>query len=156
MTRVLPLPELPAPVSVDRVRLIRRSMRCFVYGLMGAVPLVGLGMACLTLRLRRELAEETGEPVRLTGALRCAIAAFALAFVLLCCHQTGLVLALGILLPALQGYGLLRQYQRAEPRLWNPARHLVYWGAGLAYAGLVLSSLVIMLNLEAALRQIGS
>jgi hypothetical protein len=150
MTPVLPAPGLPEPVSVDRVRLIRRSMRCFVYGLMGAVPLFGLGMACLTLRLRRELAEETGEAVRLTGALWCSIAAFALAFVLLCCDQAGLVLALGILLPALQGYWLFRQYQRAEPPLWNPARHLVYWGAGLAYAGLVLSSTIILLSLESA------
>ena len=58
MTRVLPTPGLPAPVSVDRVRLIRRSIRCFVFGLMGAVPLLGLGMACLALLLGRCLVPE--------------------------------------------------------------------------------------------------
>lgn len=158
MTPVPPSPELPAPVSVDRVRMIRRSMRCFVFGLMGVVPLLGLGPACLTLRLQRQLAEESGEPVRLAGAEMAAIAvvAFMLAVVLLCYDQAGIVLAMGVVLSAGQGCWWFRQYQRAEPRPWNPARHLVFWAAGLAYAGLILSSTIIMLSLGSFLRRIGS
>ncbi len=123
MKPVPPSPQPPAPESVDRVRLIHRSMRCFVYGLMGVVPLFGLGMACLALLLQRQVSEETGEPAGLAGAKRCSIAALALALALLGCGQAGLVLALGILLCGLQSYLLFRQYQRAEPRQWNPARH---------------------------------
>jgi hypothetical protein len=152
MTPVLPSPRMPAPAALDRVRMIRRSMRCFVFGLMGIVPLFGLGTAWLALRLWREVAEETGEPARLSGANWNFIAAFMAAVALLFYNGppwysvlTDLVLAAGILLPARQGWLLVRQYGRVEPLEWNPARHLVYWGAGLAYAGLVLSSLIIMI-----------
>ena len=144
------------PVSADRVRLIRRSMRCFVFGLMGAVPLLGLGMACLALLLGRQVAQETGEPVRTAGVNGCAVAYFALAVVLLCFDQTGLVLALAILLSALQGYLLFREYRRTNPAQWNPARHLVYWGAGLALAGLNLSSTILLLGILAVIRDLGS
>lgn len=158
MTSLLPSPGLPAPASVDRVRMIRRSMRCFVFGLMGAVPLLGLGPACLALWIQKELAEESGEPAPLGGTkmIAISIAAFIVAVVLLAWDQAGLVLAMGFLLPALQGYWLLRQYQRTEPPRWNPARHLVYWGAGLALAGLDLSSTIILLGLWAAIRSLGS
>jgi hypothetical protein len=129
-------------------------MRCFVFGLMGVIPLFGMGMACLALLLRRELAEETGEPLHLTWANHSSTAAFFLAVILLACGQDGLVLALGILLAALQAGLLFGQYRRIEPLEWNPARHLVWWGAGLAYAGLILSSLVLLLNVGSALRRI--
>ena len=136
--------------------MIRRSMRCFVFGLLGVIPLLGIGPACLALLLRRELAEETGEPLQLTMANNSSIAASFLAVILLACGQDGLVLALGILLAALQGGLLFRQYRRVEPLEWNPARHWVWWGAGLAYAGLILSALIILINIASALRRIGS
>jgi len=141
---------------VDRVRMIRRSMRCFVFGLMGVIPLLGLGPACLALLLRRELAEETGESSQLTVANISSAAAFFLAVILLAGGQDGLVLALGFLLAALQGGLLFGQYRRTEPLEWNPARHLVWWGAGLAYGGLILSALVILLNIGSWLRGIQS
>ena len=158
MTSLLPSPGLPAPASVDRVRLIRRSMRCFVFGLLGAVPLLGLGPACLALWIEKELAEESGEPAPLGGAKMAAIAigAFIAAVVLLAWDQAGLVLALGAALSALQGGWRVRQCQRAEPPRWNPARHWVYWGAGLACAGLILSSTIILLGLWSAFRSPGS
>jgi len=145
---------LPALESVDRVRLIRRSMRCFVYGWLGAVPLFGLGMACLTLRLWRELAQETGDlpPLARGEMVAIAVVAFVLAVVFLCCDLPVLVLVMGVLLSALQGYGWFLQYQRAAPRQWNPARHLLYGGAALAGAGLVLSSTIILLCLQSAAR----
>lgn len=156
MTDALP-PRLPPTVSVDRVRLIRRSMRCFVFGLMGAVPLLGLGPACLALRLQRQVAEESGEPVRLDAVEMAAIAAvaFIVAVVLLCWNQAGMVLALGVLLAALQGAWWFRHFHRTEPRQWNPARHLVFWAAALAWAGLILSSIIILLSLAFFIRIIG-
>src|SRR5580658_263244 len=56
-----PLP-LPPP---DRVRVINRSVRCFIFGIVGAIPCFGLGMVWLAFKLYREVAAETGEPVKL-------------------------------------------------------------------------------------------
>jgi hypothetical protein len=155
MTPTLPSLGAPLPVSVDRVGMIRRSMRCFVFGLIGAVPLFGLGMACLALRLWRQLAEETGEPARLAWGNTSFIVFSCLATVLLLFFdQAGLVLALGFLLSPLQGWLLFRQYRRTKPVVWNPARHLVYWGAGLALAGLNLSGTIILLAAWATIRNL--
>ena len=158
MTPKTPPPERLVPASVDRVRLIRCSLRCFWFGVMGAVPLLGLGPACLNLRLQRQLAQETGDPAHIAGAKMPAISgvAFVLAILLLCLDRPGLVLALGLLLSGLPGCLLFRIYRRTEPRQWNPARHLVCWGAGLACAGLVLSSTIILLSLDNFIRMIGS
>jgi hypothetical protein len=152
MKPVLPTPLPPIPVSVDRVRMIRRSIRCFIFGLMGAVPLFGLGAAVLALRLRRRLAEETGEPAGPKGMQGCAVVFFVLSAISLCFGQAGIILALAILLTVLQGWLMFRHYRRAGPLEWNPARHLVYWGAGLACAGLNLSSAIILMSLAALAR----
>jgi len=176
MTPVLPSPELPA-VSVDRVRMIRRSMRCFVFGILGIVPILGMGTAALALRLWREVAEETGEPARLTGSRRYAIAALALTVAILgydvaglklsktrhlsteeinlYYSHAGLLVVMGILLAARQAWLFFQQYRRVEPREWNPARHLAYWGVGLAYTGLILSSALIIFIVGCALLLVG-
>jgi len=145
-------PRQPIPVSVDRVRMIRRSIRCFIFGLMGAVPLFGLGAAVLALRLRRQLAEETGEPPGPKEMFGCTVAFSVLAAISLCFKQAGIILGLAILLTALQCYLMFRHYRRTGPVEWNPARHLVYWGASLACAGLNLSSAIILLSLAALAR----
>jgi hypothetical protein len=144
-------PVLPMSVPVDRVRMIRRSIRCFLFGLMGAVPLFGVGAAILALRLQRQLAEEAGEPARRSAVNGATLVACALVLMFRCYDQAGLVLALGILLSAVQGWLLSRQYRRMEPVEWNPARHLAYWGAGLAYAGLNLSVTMVLLLIESAI-----
>jgi hypothetical protein len=149
MTPLLPLPGPSVPVPADRVRMIRRSTRCFVFGILGAVPLLGIGPACLALLLHRQVGEETGEPKGL-GGIYSSVAVFCiLAIALLCCEQAGFVLALGFLLCGLQAYLLRRQYLRTEPLEWNPARHLTWWGAWLALAGLNLSGTLILLAIWA-------
>jgi hypothetical protein len=132
--------------------MIRRSIRCFAFGLAGAVPLFGLGTAFLALRLQRELARETGVPARAALMDGSAVVAFALMLMSLLYDQAGFALALGFLLCAVQGYLLLRQYRRTEPADWNPARHLVYWGAALARTGLILSATIILAGVWAAIR----
>jgi hypothetical protein len=162
MTPVSPSPTPPAPPSVDRVGVMRRSVRCFAFGVTGMVPFIGVLTAWRALRLWQEVSEETGEPAGSSVAKKCAVSSFALAVALFFFKRAGgdprsylagmiaiivglLLLVLGILLPARQGYLLIRQYGRTEPREWNPARHFAYWGAGLAYAGLALSSTLISL-----------
>jgi hypothetical protein len=50
------------PPNTDRIRLIERSLRCFVYGLLSLIPLVGLGLALLAIRLHfRTWAESGGD-----------------------------------------------------------------------------------------------
>jgi len=116
---------------------------------MGAVPLLGLGPACLALRLHRQVEEETGEPAGPAGLNACYVAFFILAAALLCADQPGLVLTLGFLLTALQGYLVCRHYCRTELAEWNPARHLLFWGAYLGLAGLNLSFIIFLLAIWA-------
>ncbi|MCL5098215.1 MAG: hypothetical protein M1608_11950, partial [Candidatus Omnitrophica bacterium] len=47
--------------SIDTSRLIRRSLRCFYLGLAGAVPLFGIVMAILAIKLHREITLELRE-----------------------------------------------------------------------------------------------
>jgi len=35
----------------DRIRIIERSLRCFFFGLLSLIPLIGLGLAMLAIRL---------------------------------------------------------------------------------------------------------
>ena len=49
------------PPSVDRVRLIRRGMRCFVFGSIGLIPILGSGLAIQAIRLRDDIKAELGE-----------------------------------------------------------------------------------------------
>ena len=39
----------------DRISLIERSLRCFVYGCLSLIPLVGLGFAVLVVRTHLKL-----------------------------------------------------------------------------------------------------
>jgi hypothetical protein len=133
--------------------MIRRSIRCFVFGAVGAVPLFGLGTAFLALRLQRELARESGVPARAPWMDGSSVIAFALMLFFLCLDEAGLVLATGFLLCGLQGYLLFRQYRRTDPTDWNPARNLACWGAGLAYTGLNLSATIIVLGIWSAIHK---
>jgi hypothetical protein len=132
--------------------MIRRSIRCFLFGLAGTIPIFGLGAAVLALRLQRQLAQETGEPPGPKGITTCLGIFLLLSAILLCCDQPEIVLALAFLLCALQSWLVFRHYCRTEPVESNPARHLAYWGAGLACAGLNLSSTIVLLSIAAIAR----
>ncbi len=139
---VIASPPLPPP---DKVRVINRSVRCFIFGLIGAVPCFGLGMVWLAFKLFRGIAAETGErvkffPLYLTSAAGVWVAAS--------CSVNNMptgVLADAILLLVLQFLFLRQQYLRNAPAEWNPARHLMYWGLGLANLGSILSAVTVLL-----------
>jgi hypothetical protein len=46
--------------ATDRIGLIERSLRCFVFGLLSLVPLLGLGPAVIALRLHFRTWSESG------------------------------------------------------------------------------------------------
>ncbi|HUL51300.1 MAG TPA: hypothetical protein VLU94_01820 [Candidatus Nitrosotalea sp.] len=45
----------------ERIRLIERSLRCFVYGWFSLIPLLGLGMAVTALGLHFKTWADTGD-----------------------------------------------------------------------------------------------
>ena len=49
------------PTSVDMARVIRRSVRCLGFGLIGTIPRVGLGLAWQAIHLGRKVRAEIGE-----------------------------------------------------------------------------------------------
>ena len=159
------------PVSFDRARVIRWSLECFQSGLVGLIPVLGLSRARQAAKLCRQIGEETREPgvIALANAGRgYPVAALVLALAFLVSdsfgrghssifrHLSGLeveayinqirwVAALAVLLISRQAWLLWRQYRLGESPDWNPGRNLVFWGAGFAYAGVVISSLVVVM-----------
>ena len=135
---------LPSPVA-DPIRVINRSVRCFIFGVVSLVPCFGLGTVWLAFRLFLDVAEETGEPVKLYPLYLTSIAGVWLAAA---CGYNDLplgVLADALVIAVLQFLFLRRQYVRNAPGEWNPARHLMYWGLGLANLGSILSALTVLL-----------
>jgi hypothetical protein len=135
-------PELP---PIDRVRLIRRSTRCFLFGLAGAIPCFGLGTAWLSFKLYRDIAAETGEPVQLYPLFITSVSGLWVGVGFLTIHWPDVVLGDAIVVLGLEFLFIFRQYRKNAPSEWNPARHLMYWGLGLANAGLILSAVVVIL-----------
>jgi len=136
--------SLPQPPA-DPVRVINRSVRCFIFGLVGAVPCFGLGMVWLAFKLFRDVAAETGEPVKLYPLYLTSVSGV---WVAAACGVNDLpvgVLADAIVLVVLQFLFIRQQYLRNAPTEWNPARHLMYWGLGLANLGSILSALAVLL-----------
>lgn len=135
-------PPLP---PADKVRVIRRSVRCFLFGLIGAVPCFGLGMVWLAFRLYRDLAAETGERVKLYPLYLTSVSGVLVAAAGMVNDLPEVVLGDAIVMLGLQFLFLRRQYLRNAPAEWNPARHLMYWGLGLANLGSILSAATVLL-----------
>ena len=135
--------NLPSRVSVSsqdearaRARLIRRSIRCLIFGAIGAVPILGLGGVWLTLSWWKRIAEETGESASLRSVWSCLGAGclFGTGFSVIGLESVSIL----VLLAAQVGAAILlrRAYLSRAPAKWNPARHFCYYGVGLAIWGL--------------------
>lgn len=131
--------------TIDRVQLIRRSIRCFYLGAGGMFPLIGFGLAIQAMRLHREVARELGRkwnapPVRwywvfgLVGVLGY--------LKLFGCAAGALV---GLLFVGIQTYHLWRSLP-ADFQM-NPADNHLRWGVILGYGGTFVSMLAVPLLL---------
>lgn len=140
-----PVIQPPPPLPPDRIRLIRRSVRCFLFGLVGAIPCVGLGMVWLAIKLYRDIAAETGEKVKLYPLYVTSASGLFVAGTCFVCDLPDGLLADVVVMLLLQFLFILRQYRKNAPAEWNPARHLMYWGLGLANFGLLFSAAVVMI-----------
>ena len=62
-----------------RIRMIKSSLRCFVFGLLGLLPLIGLPFALAALwisgriRLQEKLLWNAARPYRIWGVVRAAL-----------------------------------------------------------------------------------
>jgi hypothetical protein len=102
-------------------------------------------MAWLAFKLYRDIAAETGEPVKLYPLFLTSAAGLFLGAACCAGGLPGGALAGAMVVLLLQFLFLRRQYLHNAPAEWNPARHLMYWGLGLANAGLILSAILVML-----------
>ncbi len=142
------VPLAAVSASVDRVRLIRRSVRCLLLGLFGMVPIIGSPLALLALRLHTRVMAETGEiwrPARLHAALTVGLALMIGADVI---TRFAVALLVFAVILGLLAFRLARQYQTGAPAKWNPARRQLYWGVGFAYAGLLGTLLCVAAGLN--------
>ncbi len=125
--------KMLASRSVDMARVIRQSIRCFVFGVLGAVPIIGIGLALQALRLHRKVfgeLEESWKPPPLYWY-------WFIGLLYLWVYQelfgaTG-ALSIVFIIAGLQTYHLWRSYP-PEPR-WNPGERHLFWGVALAYLG---------------------
>lgn len=135
----------PAPSRLDAAlaeRQIRRSWRCFVYGLIGLVPLAGLGTAVLARQLFRQTRQEWGAHRPATVLDACG---GVLAMAVLLHRWPGSGMSILVLLEACLGLSALwyaSEYRRRPQPDLNPASPYLFLGAALGHWG-VYSSLVV-------------
>jgi len=124
--------------ALARASLIRRSIRCLIFGAIGVIPFVGLGGAWVALRLQRQIATEIGDPFSFRPSTQCLSITVSLGT--LCCAYQGFGTAVEVILGSLIiQFCLVRRAFRREPPRWNPARRLCYWGTALAITGITLA-----------------
>jgi hypothetical protein len=139
-------PVLLAPRSIDMVRLIRRSMRCFIFGLLGLIPFFGVGFAYQALRLRRAISADIGDawdppPVYCYWVIGLVAVIAAWSWITV---TVAMLVFLAVV--ALQTWHCWRSFRAAPEAIWNPGRQQLFWGVIFAYAGLGLSLWALVLT----------
>ena len=128
-----------APCSIDRVRLIRRGARCFAFGAIGLIPVVGAGLAVQALRLGDQLNQELGETRQTRAMCWYWLAGVALVWAADAYFGLSAVLLVCVVLLALQSAHVWRKGRPVAGQQWNPAHRHVRLGVAFACAGLGLS-----------------
>jgi hypothetical protein len=126
-------------VSLDQVRLIRRCRRCFAYGCVGLLPVLGSGVAYQAVQIRRQVCLELGE-----NPLTPAVPAFVVVGLLLLWASDrawGLAgdATVALIILALQSYTVWRSLC-SSPSQFRRGRRELTVGVTLAYAGLATTA----------------
>ena len=125
--------------KIDRVQLIQRSIRCFYYGLIGLIPIIGLVMAVLGIRLYHRVIKEANEkpahPPR-WGRVLFLYGICWSAFTLSSLVDVPLWLLTICLFCAFQVFLWRMQYWPVTSTVWNPARSYLFWGYQFGVSGL--------------------
>jgi hypothetical protein len=131
--------------SIDTVRLLRSSVRCLLFGLIGLVPILGAGLAWQAMTMGRELLEETGEAwdwepfllLWVTGSMCVALLAPFLGL--------GMILLLWAWMTAGHSCLFARRFREGAPPLFNGARREAFAGMALGMAGVGGSVMLVAL-----------
>lgn len=132
--------------SIDRTRVIQRSVRCFYFGLIGLIPVIGLVMAVLAIRLYHRVLEETRErpahPLR-WGVIGLKFLVCWTAFTVASAMDVPLLVLFILLFLVIQVFLATMRYWPVKAAVWNPARPQLFWGYQLAINGFFISFLVV-------------
>ncbi len=135
MTRIRTEPQkILAAKSLDMARVIRQSIRCFVFGALGAIPVIGVGLAIQALRLQKGVLAELEQPWKPPPLYWYWLIALLYLWAYGELFGPGGALSIFIIFAGLQTYHLWRSFPPTEPR-WNPGERHLFWGVALAYFG---------------------
>jgi hypothetical protein len=138
--------------SVDKIGLIRRSLRCWRFGLVGLLPLAGTGFAWQALRIRRRVSADLEENWKPPPVYIYWLVGTAATLPVDANLDIGGDLLLLMVLLAVQSWHCWRSFPRLAEPIWNPAgRHLTA-GTLCAYLGLGLSLWTVVVSVLAILK----
>lgn len=140
------------PGSIDQVRVIRRSRRCFIYGAIGLVPVLGTGLAVQALRLRDDVAAEVGERWAPPPILWLWLGGWVVLWGADAQFGFSGALVAGMALLGAQSWMVWRQAGSDPEAVWNPGRPMLVLGTLFAYAGLSASGWAVALLISRAVR----
>jgi hypothetical protein len=136
----------------EKVSVIRRSMRCLVYSILGSVPCLGLPIAIQAASLHRQVARETGEAWRLRTVVLVWLFQFPIVLIgrswRIMHHASAFAGIVFLIWMSILFWG---QFRRTQPRLWNPGRTWLFWGGWLAWTNLVLFVQILLFALFSAI-----
>lgn len=140
------------PATTDMVRILRRSMRCLVFGWIGLVPMAGVGLAIQSLRLCRSVTSELGVRWKAPPVYGYWLAG---ASVIWFCDRffdigTNLIVLVALLL--VQTLHLWRSWNDVPEPIWNAGKPALVWGTILAYAGLASTTWSVIAMVILAVR----
>jgi hypothetical protein len=141
---------LPPP---ERIRVIRRSSRALVFGVLGLVPVLGWFPAIYTIGMHRQLCRTTGEPWKGMW-FSCWLGGLAvLSGILVGVGQWAIGVLGFFLVCGAQVWPVATYLRKQQASYWNPGRHALFYGMSLAWCGLFFSFWMMAIFLGAIIRQ---
>jgi hypothetical protein len=114
-------------------------MRCFAFGLIGLVPVLGIGLAVQALRLQQRIAFEMKDSWKAPPVYVYWLLGIALLWAVDTHFGSIGDLTMALLVLAAQSFHIWRSFGLSPHRVWNPGRPQLTWGVICAYAGVSLS-----------------
>ncbi len=123
-------------IHTDRTRVIQRSLRCFHFGLIGLVPVIGVVPALLAIASYHQCARDIGD----TWQPKWLLIGWLIPILYVGIYTYSMSLdgfALMILVgAAIQIAAIVEAWRHQDYLAWNPARRLAILGLAMAYSGL--------------------
>jgi len=131
-------PEANRPI--DPIQIIRRSLRCFITGIVSAIPIIGAMISLIAIQIFIQVCQQTGERFHYRFWCR-KWSAFFLITVITACFNKWLGFACLILCIGMWAFQLILGWCIVPP-VWNPARRYLFLGFGFASVSLLVHGVV--------------